>query len=69
MPGFYQVTSSLQGRYIELRSKSSGRVWKGKVKKVTIRDSQKEPARRILFDDGREVIAHENFSFTARSLD
>jgi len=69
MPGINQVTKSLEGKYIKLKSNSSGRVWEGRVKKITYRDENEERTRRILFDDGREIIAHENFNFSYEDLD
>ena len=65
MPGYKNITKALEGRYVTLRSKVSGKVWNGKVTHVTIGQN----TRRILFDNGREVIAHQGFQFTIKYLD
>ena len=65
MPGYNNITKSLEGRYVELKSKVSGKTWKGKVTHVTIGQN----TRRILFDNGQEVIAHPAFTFTIKQLD
>lgn len=65
MSGYYAITKKLEGRYVELKSKVSGKVWKGKIKHITIGND----TRRILFDSGREVIAHKAFIFTIKSLE
>ena len=58
------VTKSLEGRYVEFKSIVSKKVWKGKIEKIRIMKDK----RVIMFDSGFELIAHENFMFTYRTL-
>ena len=70
MPGYGQVTKSLEGRYVELTSRGTGKIWRGKIRKVTIIEyTGKDPTRRIRFQDGRELIAHEGFQFTIKFME
>jgi hypothetical protein len=58
------VTKSLEGKYVEFKSLSSGKIWKGMIKKIRIMSDK----RVIVFDSGFELIAHENFSFKYKVL-
>lgn len=70
MAGYNQVSTSWTGRYVELKSNISGKTWKGKVKRVSVKDCNgKKPTKRILFEDGREVIAHDHFNFNIKFLE
>ncbi len=65
MTGFYSISKFLEGRDIEYRSQASGKQYKGRVRKVIIKDDE----RRLDFYSGESVSVYPTANISIKVME